>query len=114
MGLFGKKEETKRTIEIGEKTLVANCKPEDIGVAIMAIHEEASKGVFKDVNGVKEGWITEQEMATVSVVANIIGQGNLDLTRRLTDSLATTVTIAKLKAGKIDKKDMVKVLFGML
>lgn len=91
MGLFGQK---KATIE-------ATTNIKEIASTILAITDAQKLGLLADQRGVKEGLVTEMEMAMVTIVADIVAGDDDKLSHEFMSQLCTTITMMKMKHGSI-------------
>lgn len=102
MSLFGTK---KDRIEAHTNML-------DVAQTIMATAEAQKAGMLKDQRGVKEGWITETEMAMIVAIGHMIGGDDELKVKKVVDQLSIAITQTKFKMGEIKKEDIVKALLG--
>lgn len=86
----------------------------DVAQTIMATDQAYKAGMLKDQRGVKEGWITETEMAMVIAIAHMIGGDDIATIRKVTDQLSLGITKTKFTTGDIKGDDIIKVLLQKL
>lgn len=84
----------------------------DVAQTIMATDQALKAGLIKDQTGVKEGWITETEMAMIVAIAHMVGGDDESVVRKVTNQLSIGITQSKFKTGEIKREDLIKALLG--